>query len=327
MHKIIVAGCGGISDAWFTVVKELKNCEIVGLVDLKIDAAKGKKDKHSFIGANVYDNISSALDNENATLVFDLTTPESHYDIVTKALEAGCDVFGEKPMSDNLENAEKMVEQANKTGKEYFVMQNRRYLSKQLALKEFMLSGLIGDVGQVSTNFQVNPHFGGFRDEMESPLIADMAIHTFDSARFTIDKNAVSVFCHEFNPSWSWYNGDASAVCIFEMDDGIIFDYRGSWCANGINTSWESEWRIACADGTVFWDGAEKLYYQLTDGTIVDIPSPKMEYEGHTGCIREMFDCLESGRRPSNDCRDNIHSIRMIYNAIESSRVKKVIYF
>lgn len=105
------------------------------------------------------------------------------------------------------------------------------------AIRDFLRAGLLGGIGQLSANFQLNPHFGGFRDEMESPLIADMAIHTFDAARFIMGKNPVSVYCKEFNPAWSWYKGDANAVCIFEMSDGSVFDYRGSWCANGLCTS------------------------------------------------------------------------------------------
>jgi predicted dehydrogenase len=285
------------------------SCEVVGIISQ----------------TNIYNNISDALKKENANLVFDITIPEAHYDTVISALDAGCNVFGEKPMSDTLENAEKMLQHVEKTGLEYFIMQNRRYLSRQRALTKFLKSGDLGAIGQVSVNFQLNPHFGGFREEMDSPLIADMAIHTFDSARYTLGKNAESVYCHEFNPSWSWYKGDANAVAIFEMEDGIVLDYRGSWCSNGLNTSWESQWRIACADGSVYWDGVDELFYETTKGVKTDIPVTEMEAEGHIAAINDMFDCLENGKRPSSDCRDNINSIRMVYKAIESAKSKKLI--
>ena len=35
---------------------------------------------------------------------------------------------------------------------------------------------------------------------MDSPLVLDMAIHTFDQARFITGANPISVYCHEFNP-------------------------------------------------------------------------------------------------------------------------------
>ena len=327
-HKIIIAGCGAMSDHWIEIAGSRDDCEIVALVDINTVAAETRKQKHS-LSAKVYTNIEEALKKESANLVFDITVPNAHFELVTAALRAGCNVFGEKPMSDSLENAEKMVTCANETSREYFVMQNRRYIPSLFAMKSFLQSRKLGDIGQLSANFQLGPHFGGFREDMDSPLIADMAIHTFDAARFITGKNAVSVYTHEFNPSWSWYKGNACAICIFEMEDGSVFDYRGSWCANGLITSWESEWRVVCAKGTVFWDGAEKLYYGLADGAegvssaTEEIQPVQMKFERHKACIYEMFDALKNGTRPQTDCRDNINSIKMVYKAIESARTKK----
>src|SRR5581483_10997567 len=133
---------------------------------------------------------------------------------------------------------------AQKTGNTYSVMQNRRYLKQIRAFRDLLASEAIGTVGSIHADFFLGPHFGGFRDAMESPLIVDMAIHTFDQARFITGADPASVYCHEFNPPGSWYEGNASAICIFEMSDGSVFSYRGSWCAEGLNTSWESDWRV-----------------------------------------------------------------------------------
>jgi len=331
MHKIIIAGCGNRSRIWIDNIIKRENCKIVGLVDVNPAAINEKKEKYG-LDANGHANISDALKKEDADLVIDVTVPDAHLEVVTSALKAGCNVFGEKPMSDTLENAEKMVECAEQTKKDYFVMQNRRYLPAICGLKNFLKSEQLGKIGQISAVFQLGPRFGGFRDEMESPLVADMAIHTFDQARFITGKNAVSVYCHEFNPHWSWYKGSANAVCIFEMDDGSVFDYRGSWCTNGLNTSWESEWRIACTKGVALWDGAEKLCYEcdfdLFKGNnpgVNAINPTAMETRGDAACIDEMFDALKNKTRAQTDCRDNINSIRMVYKAIESARLQKKI--
>jgi len=320
MYKIILAGCGSMCRAWLEVIKKRGDCIFVGFADPIAANAEKVRDEYG-LTASIYGDIDSALEAETANLVIDVTVPEAHAGVVTAALSAGCDVFGEKPMSDTLEDAERMVNVADGTGKNYFVMQNRRYTAGIAALKRFLSSGELGKIGQVSADFRLSPRFGGFRDEMDSPLLADMAIHTFDAARFITGRNAVSVYCREFNPEWSWYKGSASAVALFDMEDGIVFDYRGSWCANGLNTSWESEWRVACERGAVFWDGSSKLHYGLADGGgVTDIPIPQMEGEGHAACIADMFDALESGTRTQTDCRDNINSIRMVHKAIESAK-------
>ena len=328
MKKVIVAGCGGISKAWLAAVKQIDACNIVALVDSMPGRAEAKREEQGY-NCNVYTSLAHALEKEDADIVFDLTPPEQHYNTVTTALKGGCHVFGEKPMAENLQDAEKMILCSDDTKKEYFVMQNYRYVPEIIALKEFLNGGELGGLGQLSANFQLNPHFGGFRDEMQSPLILDMSIHTFDAARFLSGKNALTVFCHEFNPSWSWYKGDAGAVCIFEMENGLVFDYRGCWCASGLFTPWNSEWRIASAAGSVYWSGSDKLYWEgagPAEGNTQNAISVKAQaYTGHAGCLADMFNALENGKRPQTDCRDNIHSINMVYKAIESSKTKKLV--
>ena len=337
MYRIAIAGCGMVSDEWIGAVSGRTDCVVSALVTgSDLDRARAKAKQYS-LEAGVYLNLSEAIEKEGVNLVFDLTPPECHYATVTTALRAGCHVFGEKPLSNSLDDAYKMVECAEETGKEYFVMQNRRYIPELYGLKNFLSGGALGRIGQLSADFQLDPHFGGFREDMDSPLIADMAIHTFDTARFISGKNPVSVYCCEFNPVWSWYRGDANAVCVFEMEDGVYFDYRGSWCANGLNTSWESEWRVSCEKGSAFWDGTGEAYYELAAATVKTglsgddeksavtetigrAPLPKTK---HSACIDEMFDALNKGTRPQTDCRDNIRSIEMVFKAIESSRTGK----
>ncbi|MDR2547495.1 MAG: Gfo/Idh/MocA family oxidoreductase [Lachnospiraceae bacterium] len=336
-HRIIVVGCGAMSNHWIQMATRRDDCAIVALVDPDLANAKRRKDDYS-LTAVTYSNLSEALAAEEANLVFDVTPPQYHQETVMTALKAGCDVFGEKPMSDTLAEAERMVECSEATGREYFVMQNRRYVPGLWTLREFLVDKRLGTVGQISADFQLGPRFRGFRTEMDSPLIADMAIHTFDAARFLTGQNAVSVYCHEFNPSWSWYKGAANAVCIFEMEDGSVFDYRGSWCANGMVTSWEAQWRVSCSEGVVFWDGGERLDYEQIvpegcrgsksgTGTIElkreNVTLLPMPLTGHDACVSEMFAALQSGKRPQTDCRDNIHSIRMVYKAIESAKTGK----
>ena len=165
---------------------------------------------------------------------------------------------------------------------------------------------------------------------MESPLILDMAIHTFDQARFITGADAVTAYCHEFNLPGSWYAGNASAICIFEMSDGSVFTYRGSWSAEGCSTPWESNWRIVGEKGTAIWENEETPFAEVVSEDAVrgfTVPPVRVnatvDYEGktgHGGCLEEMFDSLSGGRTPQTVCTDNIKSLAMVHAAMLSSR-------
>lgn len=279
----------------------------------------------------IYTDIETALDETEANLVFDVTIPASHFTICSTAMERGAHVMGEKPMAESMEDARKLIDISERTGKSYAVMQNRRFNAPMRAMRKAIDDGMIGKAGYVGADFFLGPHFGGFRDAMDSPLILDMAIHTFDQARYLTGADPVSVYCHEFNPPGSWYAGNASAVCIFEMSDGSVFAYRGSWCAEGVPTSWDATWRVNGEHGTIIWDGYGTLFAEVvakTDQTgkfirdyeRIEIPQDWKGRPGHEGCLDEMFAALNENRRAETDCRDNIKSMAMVYGAIDSAK-------
>ncbi|HEY5585141.1 MAG TPA: Gfo/Idh/MocA family oxidoreductase [Ruminiclostridium sp.] len=332
IYKIVLVGCGSMSHEWIKYALQSSDCEIVALVDVFIDNAN-KINQEFNLNCPVFYNLKEAISTTNATLVFDVTIPASHMKVVTEAMRAGCNVMGEKPMATSIIEAREILAVQKETNKSYSVMQNRRFVKNIRAYKNIVQSGQIGKSGMVCADFFLGPHFGGFRDLMDSPLILDMAIHTFDQARFITGSDPVSVYCHEFNPVGSWYRGNASAICIFEFADNSAFCYRGSWCSEGCPTSWESSWRVTGSEGTAMWDGTNLPYAEavkLSDSNPFHNECEKLELdiswngrEGHLGCLDEMFLALKEGRAAETDCRDNIQSILMVYGAIESSKTGK----
>lgn len=328
-YKIAVIGCGSMANTWVEDAIKRDNAEIVALVDIKEEFARNMANRHG-LTCGTYEDITKAIQETEANLVFDVTIPASHKTVCTAALRLGCDVFGEKPMAATMEEAREMIAVTEETGKSFAIMQNRRYNGQIRALRDLIAAGTIGRPGYIGADFFLGPHFGGFRDVMDSPLILDMAIHTFDQARFITGADPVSVYCHEFNPPGSWYKGNASAISIFEMSDGSVFCYRGSWCAEGAPTSWEAEWRITGSQGTAIWDGANMPYAEVVapdSSGQFQLQHRRIETEltwtgrnGHHGCFDEMFAALQEGRKAETDCTDNIKSMAMVLGALESAQ-------
>jgi predicted dehydrogenase len=255
--------------------------------------------------------------------------PEAHVHVTLEALGHGCHVLGEKPMADTLGNGIQMVAAAQNARKTYAVMQNRRFSPAVRRLKAYLESGAVGPITTVNSDFFIGARFGGFRDHMQHVLLVDMAIHTFDVARLFVGTDPVSVNCLEWNPTGSWYDQDASAIATFEMADGSVYSYRGSWCAEGLNTSWESDWRIIGANGSVKWDGADRFeaqvveetggfYSKLREGQIPALDD-QGKMGGHAGLIRDFLRCVRTGRTPETVCTDNIKSLAMVFGAVESA--------
>ncbi len=330
--RAVMVGCGGISNAWGKATLEIDDLDLVGFVDLRELAAAGRAEEFGTPDALVSTDLESTLEKLQPDIVFNCTVPEVHAETAQMALRHGAHVLVEKPLSSSMESARAMIATAEAEGKMLAVMQNRRYNPYIRRLRGLLDSGQIGPLTSLHSDFFIGAHFGGFRDEMAHVLLLDMAIHTFDAARFLSRADPVAVYCHEWNMAGSWYAQDASAVAIFEMSNGIVYNYRGSWSAEGLRTSWESHWRITGTKGSARWHDDEHLEAQSTtpsDSLIytpvdLDFPAevPLEHTGGHTGCIREFVQAVRSGATPETVATDNIKSLAMVFGAIESAQRK-----
>jgi predicted dehydrogenase len=120
------------------------------------------------------------------------------------------------------------------------------------------------------------------------------------------------------------------------MDDDIVYTYRGSWSAEGLRSHWESEWRIIGDKGSVTWDGAkgfraqeagriegylaEQMDVEIPPYTTGDTMTGRGPLRGHAALIHDFCDAVRTGRTPTTICTDNIHSLAMVFGAIDSAK-------
>lgn len=327
--SLLVTGCGGIAGAWLNPLSKRSDAQVVGLCDLDPKRAEGRKAEFK-LAAECGSDLAAMIDRVRPDIVIDLTVPDAHADVACLALGKGCHVLAEKPLAASMADARRIRAAADQAGRTHAVMQNRRYLPQMLRFRDAIRSR-IGTPAELHADFFIGAHFGGFRDTMQHVLVLDMAIHTFDQARFLTGDAPVAVNAIEWNPNGSWYRHGASALVCVEMASGLRFTYRGSWCSEGANTPWESQWRAVGTAGTVTWDGdksvriaAVKPWQQGQFGgeqlPVEDAPpAPALVHEGHAGCIDEMLTAIAAGKQPQTTGSDNIHSLAMVHAAIASA--------
>jgi predicted dehydrogenase len=330
----ILCGCGAMAKGWLKAISGnadlASRIRIVGLVDLNPATAHALAADCDLGDIPVFTDLEQALGDLKPDLLFDVVIPVARPNVVAAGLRHGCHVLSEKPMANSLAEGRMLIEQARAAGRVHAIVQNRRYISGVRRLRAFIESGAIGELTGLHADFFIGAHFGGFREDMDNVLLLDMAIHTFDAARFMSGRVPEAVYCHETNPAGSWYRTGASAFAIFEMSGGVAFTYRGSWCAEGSNTSWESQWRITGTKGTVLWDGHDGFVAHrvaaedgfLREQEAIEVPVTELveETEGHASVIRAFLDAILEGRAPETGSEDNIRSLAMVMGAIESAR-------
>ena len=103
------------------------------------------------------------LKNERLDAIHILVPPDLHYLIASAALEAGVNVFLEKPMCISVEEANKLAELASMADRLLAVNHNMLFASAYERMRRAVLAGDLGPLDHLSFNFfqEVGPIRGG----------------------------------------------------------------------------------------------------------------------------------------------------------------------
>ncbi|MBB2974426.1 Gfo/Idh/MocA family oxidoreductase [Mesorhizobium sp. RMAD-H1] len=111
--KIAIIGTGFVADYYMTTLPNHPSLQLAGVYDRD---PQRLKQFCAFYGTRAYAGLDEMLADSGIAIVVNLTTPESHYAISKRALEAGKHVYCEKPLAMRFEDAQELVELAARRG-------------------------------------------------------------------------------------------------------------------------------------------------------------------------------------------------------------------
>jgi len=188
MLKVGLIGCGGMMGDRHTTCYELlaDKVQVVAVADRVPEVAKKVAAK---FGARVYDSGMELMDNETVDYV-DICLPTFlHAQHAVYAMEKGFNVFMEKPVCLNEEEAQLLLETQKKTGAIVQIGQCERFNPAIIWLKETLESGKYGKIENgVFHRLSFNPSWSNgnwLNDYTKSGTVAlDMHIHDTDLIRY-----------------------------------------------------------------------------------------------------------------------------------------------
>lgn len=107
-------GCGNISRRYIEGIARFPELAITGCADAIPEAATALG---SETGIRAYSRIEDLLADPGIDVIVNITPPVAHAEVAIAALEAGKNVYVEKPIAATLEDARRMREAASRTGK------------------------------------------------------------------------------------------------------------------------------------------------------------------------------------------------------------------
>ena len=119
VYKVLVVGVGNMGSAHARAYTKIDQFELVGLVARTPERRK----KLSLELGNIkeYDNFDIALKDSKPDVVSINTYTEFHKEYAIKSLKSGAHIFIEKPLAENIEDAEEIINEAKKQNKKIVV--------------------------------------------------------------------------------------------------------------------------------------------------------------------------------------------------------------
>ncbi|MFH1085300.1 MAG: Gfo/Idh/MocA family oxidoreductase [Chloroflexota bacterium] len=149
----------------------------------------------------VYQDYARMLAEVRPEVVLVATMDATHHAFIIPALEAGCDVITEKPMTTTAENVQAILEAERRTGRSVRVSFNARYGAATEALYTLLRQGAIGRlISAVYTEYLNTSHGADYfrrwhrRKANSGGLLIHKASHHFDQLNWWIGAEPQRVF-------------------------------------------------------------------------------------------------------------------------------------
>lgn len=334
--KIGVIGCGSIAQHRHLLEYSWnKAVEIVAVCDINEERALEIGKEYS---AKAYTDYKELLADKDIDAVSVCTPNYLHAPISIDALNAGKHVLCEKPMATSSEEAEQMIEAAEKNGKKLMIGHNQRFVKSHQKARELIQSGEVGKIysfrsafghggpeqwsvdGKESWFFQKEKAFIG--------AMGDLGVHKTDLLRYVLGEEFVEIGAFVETNAKDFADVDDNAVCVLKTESGVIGTLAASWAY----TSKEDNSTVIYGEKAILRleDHPQySLIVQYATGEIVNYELGKIQSndaggQNATGVIDHFVSSIVSDTEPLITGTEGKKSLEVILGAIKSNETKQI---
>lgn len=159
--KVALVGCGKVADQHVREIRKLRKASVVAVCDREPLMAEQLAFRYG-IGRH-YADFDRMLEDTAPDVVHVNTPPQTHLRLATKALDAGCHIFVEKPLTIDSNDAEYLIDYAERKNRKLTIGYIYHFDPIMRALREIVSTDVLGDIAHVESflGYDLNGPFGG----------------------------------------------------------------------------------------------------------------------------------------------------------------------
>lgn len=312
MLKAGICGFGALGHVHANSLSKLDGVEVKAVCDINpaqlsatevkfnIAAEQGAFDVKT---ATPYLDFAEMLAREKLDLVIVTTPTDLHAPYSIMALDAGCHVFCEKPMSLSVEDCDRVIAARDRNRRQLMIGQCIRFWPEYEYLQACIQDGRYGKLQSLMMERIASYHVAGswFNDHKRSGgAILDLHVHDVDWALSTLGRPDKMTARGVIGQT----GGIDDISAIWQYGPSTILTIRGSWMYSGFRMGYTAFFE----DATVEYHPGTSIGFkvsQLWKGAI-----PGIEVPQESGYFREMRYFLECLRAEHSNTRCTPESTR-----------------
>ncbi len=291
-QRIAVIGCG----MWGrNIVRNFYNLNVLDTV-CDIDDENLKKVTEQYPGVKTTKDFNEVLNNKSITAVAVVTPSHTHFKLVKAMLEAGKNVYVEKPISTVAQEARDLSELAHQKGLVLMVGHLLLYHPAVNRLKMLIEDGVLGEIVYAqSDRLNVNFH------KNDRSVMWDLAPHDVSMISYVTGKTPLRVISAIGCSSDRTDIMDITHIGI-QFEDGVIGHISDSWITpkKHVTLLVRGSKATAILDDTVpenklvVYDNFEQSSTHITAPDVLEIEPLKLE-------CQHFISCCETGKKARSD--------------------------
>ncbi|GIO23842.1 Gfo/Idh/MocA family protein [Oceanobacillus sp. J11TS1] len=334
--NIAVIGCGSIAKhRHLPEYAQNEQVNIAAVCDIVPERAEAAADKYH---AKAYTDYKTLLKEENIDAVSVCLPNYLHAPVSIDALNAGVHVLCEKPMATSAEEADSMIEAAERNGKKLMIGHNQRFVASHQKARELIASGDIGKVYSFRATFGHGGPEGWSADGKDSwffkkdeafiGAMGDLGVHKADLIRYILQEEMVEVGAFVETSAKENADVDDNATLILKSEKGTIGTLAASWAytAKEDNSTiiYGEKATLRLEDHPTY-----SLVAQYANGEVVkyELGAIQSNDEGGqttTHVIDHFIESIQNDTTPLIDGEEGKKSLEIILGALESVETKRI---
>jgi predicted dehydrogenase len=301
----------------------LDTCEVAALCDQ--NPAALQKARRTYPGLHMTTDAGEVLASPGIDAVAIVTPVWTHYELTRTALENGKHVFVEKPFTATVQQAEELVELANRKNLRIMVDHTFLFTGAVKKIRELIDKGALGPLLYFDSS-RIN--LGLFQHDVS--VVWDLAPHDLAIMDYVIREKAEAVVA----TGVSHFNGLADmAFLTIYFPNNVLAHINVNWLSPvKVRTTmiggrdkmlvWndlEADEKIKVYDKGVTVTSKEGVYDLLVSYRSGDVWAPKVDQtEALKAELAYFLDCVTSSKTPFNDGEAGLRVVRMLEAADRS---------